>query len=113
MTTKQQTQKMIEVMKKPVKVIKKKRKKKSKMYFGTPAQEAIMEYLDCPKTDAGYKERNKIYNERIKYPFEKLVKATGVNPVPVPTAAFKDGSVSIVQSRGGIEVLYKVYRDII
>tara|TARA_Y100001958_G_scaffold134717_1_gene105487 strand:+ start:531 stop:1250 length:720 start_codon:yes stop_codon:yes gene_type:complete len=44
------------------------RKKKSKMYFGTPAQEAIIEYNKC-KDPA---ERSKIYKERIKYPFEKL-----------------------------------------
>tara|TARA_Y100001963_G_scaffold146705_1_gene222020 strand:+ start:2271 stop:3029 length:759 start_codon:yes stop_codon:yes gene_type:complete len=50
----------------------KKRKKKSKMYFGQPAQDAIMDYLNCPKTSEGDKERNQIYNERIKYPFEKL-----------------------------------------
>lgn len=49
--------------------VKKKKKKKSKMYFGTPAQEAIIEYnnSDDPK------ERDEIYKERIKYPFEKLV----------------------------------------
>ena len=29
---------------KPVKPVKKKRRKKSKMYFGTPVQEAIIEY---------------------------------------------------------------------
>ena len=50
--------------KQPIKKPVKKRKKKSKMYCGTPAQEAIMEYLGCPETDAGYKERNKIYNDR-------------------------------------------------
>ena len=44
------------------------RKKKSKIYFGTPAQEAIIEYnaSDDPK------ERNKIYKDRIQFPFEKL-----------------------------------------
>lgn len=46
----------------------KKRRKKSKIYFGTPAQEAIIEYNKC-KDPA---ERSKIYEERIKYPFEKL-----------------------------------------
>ena len=44
------------------------RKKKSKIYFGTPAQEAIEEYNACKDP----KERSKIYQERIKYPFEKL-----------------------------------------
>jgi len=47
---------------------KKKRRKKSKMYFGTPAQDAIIEYNKC--TDP--KIRSKIYQERIKYPFEKM-----------------------------------------
>ena len=46
----------------------KKRRKKSKIYFGTPAQEAIIEYNKC--NDPA--ERSKIYEERIKYPFEKL-----------------------------------------
>ena len=44
------------------------RRKKSKIYFGTPAQEAIVEYNNS--TDPI--ERSKIYEERIKYPFEKL-----------------------------------------
>ena len=44
------------------------RKKKSKIYFGTPAQDAIVEYNNS--TDPN--ERNKIYKERIKFPFEKL-----------------------------------------
>lgn len=46
----------------------KQRRKKSKIYFGTPAQEAIVEYNKC---DDPIK-RSKIYEERIKYPFEKL-----------------------------------------
>jgi len=46
----------------------KKRKKKKKMYFGTPAQEAIIEYNKCKDPV----ERSKIYETRIKYPFEKL-----------------------------------------
>ena len=45
-----------------------KRRKKSKVYFGTPAQEAIVEYNKCKDP----KKRSKIYEERIKYPFEKL-----------------------------------------
>ena len=44
------------------------RKAKSKIYFGTPAQEAIIEY----NTSKDPIERSKIYQERIKYPFEKL-----------------------------------------
>lgn len=46
----------------------KQRRKKSKMYFGTPAQEAIIEYNKCKDPI----KRSKIYEERIKYPFEKL-----------------------------------------
>jgi hypothetical protein len=46
----------------------KKRRKKSKIYFGTPAQEAIIEYNKCKDPV----ERSKIYEERIKFPFEKL-----------------------------------------
>ena len=44
------------------------KRKKSKVYFGTPAQEAIIEYNKCKDP----KKRSKIYEERIKYPFEKL-----------------------------------------
>ena len=44
------------------------RKKKSKIYFGTPAQEAIIEYNNS--NDPA--ERSRIYAERIKFPFEKL-----------------------------------------
>ena len=46
----------------------KQRKPKSKIYFGTPAQDAIVEYN---KTKDPMK-RSKIYEDRIKYPFEKL-----------------------------------------
>jgi len=46
----------------------KKRRKKSKIYFGTPAQEAIVEY----NASSDPEERSKIYEEPIKYPFEKL-----------------------------------------
>lgn len=46
----------------------KQRKPKSKIYFGAPAQEAIVEYN---KTKDPIK-RSKIYEEKIKYPFEKL-----------------------------------------
>ena len=44
------------------------RKKKSKIYFGKAAQDAIVEYNNSNDP----KEKNKIYKERIKYPFEKL-----------------------------------------
>jgi len=44
------------------------RRKKSKIYFGSPAQEAIIEYNNS--TDSVL--RSKIYEERIKFPFEKL-----------------------------------------
>jgi len=54
--------------KEEIKKIPRKRKKKSKMYFGLPAQEAIIEYNNT--TD--FNERSKIYRERIKYPFEKM-----------------------------------------
>jgi len=46
----------------------KKRRKKSKIYFGTPAQEAIVEYNNSDD----FEERSKIYETRIKFPFEKL-----------------------------------------
>ena len=46
----------------------KKRRKKSKIYFGSPAQEAIIEYNKCNDP----KKRSVIYQERIKFPFEKL-----------------------------------------
>ena len=52
---------------KPI-MVKKPRKKKSKIYFGQPTQDAIIEYL---ATDS-HKEKNKIYRERIQYAFEKL-----------------------------------------
>ena len=45
-----------------------KRRKKSKMYLGTPAQEAIIEYNNSTDSE----ERSKIYETRIKFPFEKL-----------------------------------------
>jgi hypothetical protein len=46
----------------------KQRKPKSKIYFGTPAQDAIVEYNKCKDPI----KRSRIYEERIKYPFEKL-----------------------------------------
>ena len=44
------------------------RKPKSKIYFGTPAQEAIIRYNKSKDP----RERSKIYEEEIKFPFEKL-----------------------------------------
>ena len=49
-------------------VKKKKRRKKSKIYFGTPAQDAIIAYNKCDNSI----ERSKIYEEGIQHPFEKL-----------------------------------------
>lgn len=48
--------------------IKRKRKKKSKIYFGKDTENAIIEYN---KTE-DERERNKIYNEGISYAFDKL-----------------------------------------
>lgn len=54
---------------KPVKkVIKKKRRKKSKVYFGTPVQEAIIRYNVCSNPAI----RNRIYQEHIHAAFEKM-----------------------------------------
>tara|TARA_Y100000361_G_scaffold34134_1_gene28620 strand:+ start:214 stop:978 length:765 start_codon:yes stop_codon:yes gene_type:complete len=53
---------------KPVKPVKKKRRKKSKMYFGTPVQEAIIEYNNTSNP----LEKNKIYGERIHPAFCKM-----------------------------------------
>ena len=49
--------------------MKKKRKKKSKIYFGTPVQNAIIRYnanVDKPHI------QNKIYKEHIQFAFNKL-----------------------------------------
>ena len=67
-TTKQQTKKMIDAIKKPVKVVKKKRRKKSKMYFGTPVQNAIIRYNATPNPAI----KNRIYSEHIAKAFDKL-----------------------------------------
>ena len=48
--------------------VRKKRKKKSKIYFGKEAENAIIEYNNSDDIN----ERNKIYNERISYAFDKL-----------------------------------------
>jgi len=54
---------------KPVKkVIKKKRRKKSKVYFGTPVQEAIIRYNESSNPAV----RNRIYQEHIHAAFEKM-----------------------------------------
>ncbi len=50
------------------KTIKKPRKKKSKIYFGTPAQDAIIAYNNSEDPI----EKSKIYDKGIRYPFEKL-----------------------------------------
>ena len=47
---------------------KKPRKKKSKIYFGTPVQEAIIRY----QNEKSQSIRNKIYREEIQYAFDKL-----------------------------------------
>ena len=67
-TSKQQTKKMIDAMKKPVRVIKKKRKKKSKMYFGTPVQEAVIRY----NASSNPAVKNRIYQEHIHKAFCKM-----------------------------------------
>ena len=51
----------------PAKMVKK-RRKKSKMYFGTPVQEAIIRY----NTATEVVEKNKIYTEEIAAAFDKL-----------------------------------------
>ena len=66
LTTKQQAK--IDVMKKPVKVVKKKRRKKSKMYFGTPVQNAIIRYNATSNPAI----KNRIYGEHIHKAFDKL-----------------------------------------
>ena len=52
---------------KPI-MVKKPRKKKSKIYFGTPVQEAIVRYQDSDSNAV----KNRIYREEIQYAFEKL-----------------------------------------
>jgi len=53
---------------KPVRKIIKKRRKKSKIYFGTPVQEAIIRYNESPNPAI----RNRIYREHIAAVFDKL-----------------------------------------
>ena len=52
----------------PAKVVKKKRRKKSKMYFGTPVQEAIIRYNKSSNPVV----KNRIYQEHIHAAFEKM-----------------------------------------
>jgi hypothetical protein len=68
MSAKQQTKKMVEAMKKPVKVVKKKRRKKSKMYFGQPVQDAIIRYNETSNPAI----KNRIYREHIHAAFMKM-----------------------------------------
>jgi hypothetical protein len=48
--------------------VKKQRRKKSKMYFGKPCQDAIIRYNGNSNPET----KNRIYKEHIAYPFEKL-----------------------------------------
>ena len=68
MSAKQQTKKVVEAMKKPVKVVKKKRRKKSKMYFGQPVQDAIIRYNETNNPAI----KNRIYREHIHAAFDKM-----------------------------------------
>ena len=52
----------------PVKTIKKKRRKKSKMYFGQPVQDAVIRYNESPNPVV----KNRIYSEHIAAAFDKL-----------------------------------------
>ncbi len=52
----------------PAKVVKKKRRKKSKMYFGTPVQNAIIRYNECSNPVI----KNRIYQEHIHAAFCKM-----------------------------------------
>ena len=52
----------------PVKVIKKKRRKKSKMYFGQPVQDAIIRYNESTNPVV----KNRIYGEHIQAAFLKM-----------------------------------------
>ena len=68
MSAKQQTKKMVEAMKKPVKVVKKKRRKKSKMYFGQPVQDAVIRYNESENPVV----KNEIYRTEIAAAFDKM-----------------------------------------
>ena len=67
-TSKQQAKNVAKAMKKPVKVVKKKRRKKSKMYFGQPVQDAIIRYNESTNPVV----KNRIYGEHIHAAFLKM-----------------------------------------
>ena len=96
MPTKQQTKKMIESMKKPVKVVKKKRRKKSKMYFGQPVQDAIIRYNETSNPAI----KNRIYREHIHAAFvkmaENLIHTFKFNYFDVPLEQVKHEVVSFM-----------------
>ena len=52
----------------PAKVVKKKRRKKTKMYFGTPVQDAIIRYNETNNPAI----KNRIYREHIHAAFDKM-----------------------------------------
>ena len=52
----------------PAKVVKKKRRKKTKMYFGTPVQNAIIRYNETSNPVI----KNRIYKEHVHAAFEKM-----------------------------------------
>ena len=52
----------------PAKIVKRKRKKKSKNYFTNTTERAIIRYNNCSDPLL----RNRIYNDYIAYPFDKL-----------------------------------------
>ena len=68
MSTKQQTKKMVDAIKNPVKVVKKKRRKKSKMYFGQPVQDAVIRYNESDN----HVIKNEIYRTEIAAAFDKM-----------------------------------------
>ena len=68
MSTKQQTKKMVDAIKHPVKVVKKKRRKKSKMYFGQPVQDAVIRYNESENPVV----KNEIYRTEIAAAFDKM-----------------------------------------
>ena len=55
-------------MSKTILPVKRQRRKKSKMYFGKPCQDAVIRY----NASSNPAIKNRIYNEHIAYPFEKL-----------------------------------------
>jgi len=70
-----------------------KKEKKSKMYFTNDVDKAIIEYNATTDTYL----RNKIYNERIKKPFEKLVENVINNwKAPYVTDTFRNKKAEIV-----------------